>query len=187
MNATPIHLSIFSKDQSWNPHSGIEYSISYIVCGSASCPPECSRGAGKHYAHSEVDRAMLPSGCITPSIVSITHMIGGKWLSYNWLRCNVTSKLPIRVQYLLYLTLMPPFLAKQWIKNAFGLTTNKLTWREKCRPCSICFPLYINIEIRLKKPSNGSIRKAVQMFRYLMKDGVRDSAFAEISRHCLNC
>ena len=66
-----------------------------------------------------------------------------KMAVYNWIRHNVTSRLPIRVQYLLYLALMPPFLAKQWIKKAFGRPTGQLTWREKMQALFDMFsPIY---------------------------------------------
>jgi ubiquinone/menaquinone biosynthesis C-methylase UbiE/uncharacterized protein YbaR (Trm112 family) len=50
---------------------------------------------------------------------------------YNWIRVNITSKLPIRVQYGLYLTWIPFFLAKQSAEVRMGRRSTRLTWREK--------------------------------------------------------
>jgi hypothetical protein len=70
---------------------------------------------------------------------------------YNWVRENITSRLPIRVQYYLYLSWIPAFLVKQWVERVLGLKeadfrkrvsqelvfdesllrSKPLTWREK--------------------------------------------------------
>ena len=50
---------------------------------------------------------------------------------YNWLRVNVTSRLPIRAQHALYLSAMPLFLIKQSIELQLGRRRTRLTWREK--------------------------------------------------------
>jgi ubiquinone/menaquinone biosynthesis C-methylase UbiE/uncharacterized protein YbaR (Trm112 family) len=50
---------------------------------------------------------------------------------YNWIRVHVTSRLPIKVQSALYLSLMPLFWVKQSIERLFGRRETRLTWREK--------------------------------------------------------
>jgi uncharacterized protein YbaR (Trm112 family)/ubiquinone/menaquinone biosynthesis C-methylase UbiE len=66
-----------------------------------------------------------------------------KLLLYNWLRRKITSRLPIKVQYLLYLSLMPAFLAKQAILRVLGLKHNPVTWREKMQDLFDMFsPIY---------------------------------------------
>jgi ubiquinone/menaquinone biosynthesis C-methylase UbiE len=56
-----------------------------------------------------------------------------KMALYNWIRTNVTLKLPIRLQYYLYLSWIPAFLAKQFVEGLLGRSRrpNPLTWREK--------------------------------------------------------
>jgi len=49
---------------------------------------------------------------------------------YNWTRQNITSKLPIRVQYYLYLSLMPLFWLKQRMNKLRGVVDDR-NWREK--------------------------------------------------------
>jgi hypothetical protein len=61
------------------------------------------------------------------------------------------------VQYLLYLALMPAYLAKQWIKKALGRTTDQQTWREKMQAMFDMFsPLYQH---------RNTPEEAVQWFR----------------------
>lgn len=50
---------------------------------------------------------------------------------YDWVRSKVTSRLPIKVQYYLYLSWMPAFVVKQSIERLLGRRPNPLTWREK--------------------------------------------------------
>lgn len=50
---------------------------------------------------------------------------------YNWIRTHITSRLPIRLQYYVYLSLIPPFLAKQFVEKLRGRRPSPLTWREK--------------------------------------------------------
>lgn len=67
-----------------------------------------------------------------------------KMTVYNWIRVHITSRLPIRVQYALYLSLMPAFLAKQGVKNLLG-QKDRRTWREKMQSLFDMFsPLYQN-------------------------------------------
>ncbi len=54
-----------------------------------------------------------------------------KMALYHWVRKNVTLRLPIRLQYYLYLSWIPPFLAKQFVGRLLGHRTNPRTWREK--------------------------------------------------------
>jgi ubiquinone/menaquinone biosynthesis C-methylase UbiE/uncharacterized protein YbaR (Trm112 family) len=68
-----------------------------------------------------------------------------KMLFYNWIRKNITSRLPIKLQYVLYLSLMPAFLLKQRIKMLFGVEKSLRTWREKMQSLFDMFsPLYQN-------------------------------------------
>lgn len=68
-----------------------------------------------------------------------------KMTVYNWIRVHVTSRLPIKVQYALYLSLMPAFLVKQRIKMLLGREKNPRTWREKMQSLFDMFsPLYQN-------------------------------------------
>jgi SAM-dependent methyltransferase len=50
---------------------------------------------------------------------------------YNWVRKNITSRLPSTLQSYLYLSWIPPFLVKQTIERVLGRRPNPLTWREK--------------------------------------------------------
>jgi ubiquinone/menaquinone biosynthesis C-methylase UbiE/uncharacterized protein YbaR (Trm112 family) len=54
-----------------------------------------------------------------------------KLAAYNWVRKNVTSKLPIQLQYLVYLFFIPAFLVKQFVEKRLGIRQSLLTWREK--------------------------------------------------------
>jgi len=80
-----------------------------------------------------------------------------KMTVYNWIRVHVTSGLPIKVQYALYLSLMPAFLLKQKIKMLRGREKNPRTWREKMQSLFDMFsPLYQN---------RHTEEEAVQWFR----------------------
>jgi ubiquinone/menaquinone biosynthesis C-methylase UbiE/uncharacterized protein YbaR (Trm112 family) len=62
---------------------------------------------------------------------------------YNWLRTRITSHLPIRVQYYLYLSALPLFFIKQSIEVMLGKRPSRLTWREKMQAIFDFFsPLY---------------------------------------------
>lgn len=50
---------------------------------------------------------------------------------YNWIRANVTSRLPISVQQALFLAAIPPFVVKRSIERLVGRNQASLTWREK--------------------------------------------------------
>jgi ubiquinone/menaquinone biosynthesis C-methylase UbiE len=50
---------------------------------------------------------------------------------YNWIRTRITSRLPIRAQYALYLSWLPAFLIKQRIDILLKRRATLLTWREK--------------------------------------------------------
>jgi len=66
-------------------------------------------------------------------------------LLYNWLRKNITSRLPIRLQYALYLTLMPVFLTIQRLRLLLGIEKNRRTLREKMQNLVDTFsPVYQN-------------------------------------------
>jgi ubiquinone/menaquinone biosynthesis C-methylase UbiE/uncharacterized protein YbaR (Trm112 family) len=62
---------------------------------------------------------------------------------YNWIRTRITAGLPIRVQYYLYLSMLPIFFVKQGIEVALGKQKSPLTWREKMQGLFDFFsPLY---------------------------------------------
>ena len=62
---------------------------------------------------------------------------------YNWIRTRLTSRLPIRVQYYLYLSTLPLFFIKQSIEVMLGRRPSPLTWREKMQALFDFFsPLY---------------------------------------------
>ncbi len=62
---------------------------------------------------------------------------------YNWIRTRITSRLPIQVQYYLYLSTLPIFLVKQSIERMLGKRPSPLTWREKMQAIFDFFsPLY---------------------------------------------
>jgi ubiquinone/menaquinone biosynthesis C-methylase UbiE/uncharacterized protein YbaR (Trm112 family) len=64
---------------------------------------------------------------------------------YNWIRANITSHLPIRLQYALYLSLMPAYLAKRRITTLLGVEKNPRTWREKMQSLfDMLSPVYEN-------------------------------------------
>jgi ubiquinone/menaquinone biosynthesis C-methylase UbiE/uncharacterized protein YbaR (Trm112 family) len=66
-------------------------------------------------------------------------------LLYSWVRKNVMSRLPIRLQYALYLSLMPVFLAMQRLRAVFGADKNRRTLREKMQNLFDTFsPVYQN-------------------------------------------
>ncbi len=68
-----------------------------------------------------------------------------KMTAYNWIRTNVTSRLPIKLQYVLYLSLMPAFLLKQRIEILTGRRRTRRTWREKMQALFDMFsPVYQN-------------------------------------------
>jgi ubiquinone/menaquinone biosynthesis C-methylase UbiE/uncharacterized protein YbaR (Trm112 family) len=62
---------------------------------------------------------------------------------YNWIRTRITSRLPIRAQYYLYLSTLPIFFIKQSIEVMLGKRASPLTWREKMQAIFDFFsPLY---------------------------------------------
>jgi ubiquinone/menaquinone biosynthesis C-methylase UbiE/uncharacterized protein YbaR (Trm112 family) len=62
---------------------------------------------------------------------------------YNWIRTRITARLPIRLQYYLYLSTLPIFFIKQSIEVALGKRPSPLTWREKMQALFDFFsPLY---------------------------------------------
>jgi ubiquinone/menaquinone biosynthesis C-methylase UbiE/uncharacterized protein YbaR (Trm112 family) len=62
---------------------------------------------------------------------------------YNWIRTRITSRLPIRAQYYLYLSTLPLFFLKQSIEVMLGKRPSPLTWREKMQALFDFFsPLY---------------------------------------------
>jgi ubiquinone/menaquinone biosynthesis C-methylase UbiE/uncharacterized protein YbaR (Trm112 family) len=68
-----------------------------------------------------------------------------KMVIYNWIRVHLTSRLPIKMQNLLYLSTAPAFLLKQKIEILSGKVQNKRTWREKMQALFDFFsPVYQN-------------------------------------------
>jgi ubiquinone/menaquinone biosynthesis C-methylase UbiE len=66
-----------------------------------------------------------------------------KMKCYKWIRDNITSSLPIKVQYLTYLTWTVLFIIKQKIFNLFRVTKDDRTWREKMQDFVDMFsPIY---------------------------------------------
>jgi uncharacterized protein YbaR (Trm112 family)/ubiquinone/menaquinone biosynthesis C-methylase UbiE len=66
-----------------------------------------------------------------------------KMAIYNWIRVHITCKLPIRLQYWLYLSAMPGFLIKQTFETLTGKVRSPRTWREKMQALFDFFsPLY---------------------------------------------
>lgn len=64
---------------------------------------------------------------------------------YNWIRSRVTSRLPIQVQYGVYLTMIPVFLLKRAIFNLFTKEKDNQTWREKMQAfIDMYSPVYQN-------------------------------------------
>lgn len=62
---------------------------------------------------------------------------------YNWIRTRITARMPIKVQYYLYLSTLPLFFAKQSIEILLGKRPSPLTWREKMQALFDFFsPLY---------------------------------------------
>jgi hypothetical protein len=50
---------------------------------------------------------------------------------YNFVRRRITSRLPIRIQQFVYLSLIPAFLLKQEVELFLGRKKHRLSWREK--------------------------------------------------------
>jgi ubiquinone/menaquinone biosynthesis C-methylase UbiE len=68
-----------------------------------------------------------------------------KMTVYTWIREHITARLPIRLQYYLYLSLMPLFLVKQSMERLLGRRPNIRTWREKMQALFDFFsPLYFH-------------------------------------------
>jgi ubiquinone/menaquinone biosynthesis C-methylase UbiE len=64
---------------------------------------------------------------------------------YNWIRSRITSRLPIRLQYAIYLTMIPPFVIRRTISNIFRGKKDDRTWREKMQGFVDMFsPIYQN-------------------------------------------
>lgn len=68
-----------------------------------------------------------------------------KLLLYNFIGRKITSRLPIQMQFFVYLLFIPLFLLKQKISCLLGRKTKCLTWREKMQSFFDSFsPLYVN-------------------------------------------
>lgn len=66
-----------------------------------------------------------------------------KMKCYKWIRDNITSPLPIKVQYVIYLAWTVLFVIKQKIFNLFRETKDERTWREKMQDFVDMFsPIY---------------------------------------------
>lgn len=83
-----------------------------------------------------ISRTIKPSGrCFTwyyhPISPAYYPDTWRKMALYNWIRVNITSRLPIKVQYYLYLSCIPAFLIKQKIEVLSGRIKNPRKGREK--------------------------------------------------------
>lgn len=68
---------------------------------------------------------------------------------YNWIRVNIMSKLPIRLQRSIFLALIPPFMIRQWLERTLGIQNpdraSDFNWREKMQGFTDLFsPIYQN-------------------------------------------
>jgi SAM-dependent methyltransferase/uncharacterized protein YbaR (Trm112 family) len=64
---------------------------------------------------------------------------------YNWIRSRITSRLPIRLQYAIYLTAIVPFVIKRDVTNLLKHKKEDQTWREKMQAFVDMFsPVYQN-------------------------------------------
>jgi ubiquinone/menaquinone biosynthesis C-methylase UbiE/uncharacterized protein YbaR (Trm112 family) len=61
---------------------------------------------------------------------------------YNWIRGRITSRLPILIQYIIYLSVIPLYLLKRTVCNAVKREKNKTTWREKMQDLTDMFSAY---------------------------------------------
>jgi ubiquinone/menaquinone biosynthesis C-methylase UbiE/uncharacterized protein YbaR (Trm112 family) len=64
---------------------------------------------------------------------------------YNWIRSRITSRLPIRLQHAIYLTMIIPFIVKREASNLVKKNRDTRTWREKMQAFVDMFsPVYQN-------------------------------------------
>jgi ubiquinone/menaquinone biosynthesis C-methylase UbiE/uncharacterized protein YbaR (Trm112 family) len=64
---------------------------------------------------------------------------------YNWIRSKITSRLPIRLQYAIYLTMIVPFIIEREVCNLLRKKKDDRTWREKMQAFVDMFsPVYQN-------------------------------------------
>ena len=64
---------------------------------------------------------------------------------YNWIRSRITSRLPIRAQYAIYLTMIVPYVVKREFVNLFREKKDDRTWRERAQGFVDMFsPIYQN-------------------------------------------
>jgi ubiquinone/menaquinone biosynthesis C-methylase UbiE/uncharacterized protein YbaR (Trm112 family) len=64
---------------------------------------------------------------------------------YNFIRYRITSRLPIRLQHAIYLTMIVPFVIKRDVTNLFKQKKDDRTWREKMQAFVDMFsPIYQN-------------------------------------------
>ena len=65
--------------------------------------------------------------------------------TYQWIRSRITSRLPIKLQELLYLCLVVPFVLRRRLISLFKKPTDKRNWREKMQNLIDTFsPPYVN-------------------------------------------
>ena len=62
-----------------------------------------------------------------------------KMTAYNWIRKNITSPLPIEIQHLAYLSVLPLYVLKRTLLNVFRTQKNTTTWREKMQDLTDMF------------------------------------------------
>ena len=135
----------------------------YFIQGSVLEPP--IRSETMDYVYCAGVLVTLPSSRTGFNALSRCVKVGGKyfiWLYhplerhrntgdytrevlYDWIRRRVTSRLPIRLQELFYLSLLPFYFLKRAILNPSKTVKEKRTWREKMQGFVDHFsPMYMN-------------------------------------------
>ena len=84
------------------------------------CLPRCLKAGGRYFVwlYHPLERHRR-TGDYTNEVI------------YDWLRRNITSRLPIRLQEVFYLTLLLPYFVKRALVNPFRRVKEDRTWREK--------------------------------------------------------
>ncbi len=98
-----------------------------------------------------------------------------KLLIFNWIRGHITSHLPIKLQYYIYLSLIPAFLVKQRIEILLGVKQDILTWREKMQIFFDGFsPIYQNRHTHPgRKKSLEQFNKFIKNYESIIPSAVR--------------
>lgn len=96
--------------------------------------PRCLKPGGRYFiwVYHPIDRTHHPRDLM-------------KMRFYNWIRSRITSRLPIRLQYAIYLSMILPFWIKRSLFNLFRKQKDDRTWREKMQSFVDMFsPIYQN-------------------------------------------